>query len=153
MARVNVGVNPKYLSDQHLIAESVEITMITGNLRLNDYIIKSKIPQLFKLGKGHINFFKNKLLYLHNRLSEVNNEMDNRNFKNSTIIKLEEFPIELINNWIPEMESSQIVRSRIVERLFNPKSKKINLHRYHRIPIDDMIIFSNNLINSELFIV
>ena len=37
MARVNVGVNPKYLADQWLIAESVEITMITGSLRKNKY--------------------------------------------------------------------------------------------------------------------
>ena len=43
MARVNIGVNPKHLSDQHLIAESVEITMITGSLRKNNYEIKSEV--------------------------------------------------------------------------------------------------------------
>ena len=44
MARVNIGVDPKYLSDQHLIAESVEITMITGVLRKNGFEIKSPVP-------------------------------------------------------------------------------------------------------------
>ena len=42
MARVNCGIEPLYLSDQHLIAESVEITMITGGLRKNGYKIKTK---------------------------------------------------------------------------------------------------------------
>jgi hypothetical protein len=75
MARVNIGINPHYLSDQHLIAESVEITMITGGLRKNDYKIKSPIPEFFNIGRGHINFFKNKLYYLNRRLLAVNKEL------------------------------------------------------------------------------
>jgi deoxyribonuclease (pyrimidine dimer) len=75
MVRVNVGVNPLYLADQHLIAESVEITMITGGLRKNNYIIKSDMPSNLVLGKGHINFFKNKIIYLNKRLTAVNQEM------------------------------------------------------------------------------
>jgi hypothetical protein len=80
MARVNVGINPVYLADQHLVAESVEITMITGGLRKNGYKVKSPIPPKFKLGEGHINFFKNKIRYLERRLREVNGEMYNRQF-------------------------------------------------------------------------
>ena len=75
MARVNVGLNPKLLSDQHLVAESVEITMITGSLRKDGYVIKGKVPDKFPMGTGHINFFKNKLVYLKRRLDDVNNEM------------------------------------------------------------------------------
>ena len=45
MARVNVGCDSLYLADQHLIAESVEITMIIGSLRKNGYIIKGKVPE------------------------------------------------------------------------------------------------------------
>jgi len=78
MARVNVGVNPLFLSDQHLIAESVEITMITGSFRKNKYTVFSEIPKQFSLGKGHMNFFKNKLLYLRERHEQVNTEMKRR---------------------------------------------------------------------------
>jgi hypothetical protein len=63
MARVNVGINPKLLSDQHLVAESVELTMITGNLRIYNYKLKSPTPLKFSLGKGHMNFFKDKIIY------------------------------------------------------------------------------------------
>ena len=90
MARVNIGVNPKYLADQHLIAESVEITMITGGLRKNGYVLKSPTPEKFSLGNGHINFFKNKILYLYNRLNAVNEEMRRRNFNPTTKINLDE---------------------------------------------------------------
>jgi deoxyribonuclease (pyrimidine dimer) len=82
MARVNIGVDPKHLSDQHLIAESVEITMITGGLRKHGFEIKSPVPDIFKMGTGHINFFKNKLVYLKKRLGVVNDEMRRRNFWN-----------------------------------------------------------------------
>ena len=88
MARVNIGVNPKYLSDQHLVAESVEITMITGQLRKHDYIIKSEIPTEFIMGKGHMNFFKNKLTYLKRRLDSVNIEMTNRGFNPGMILRI-----------------------------------------------------------------
>jgi hypothetical protein len=43
MARVNIGVHPRHLADQHLIAESVEITMITGGFKKNNF--KSKASQ------------------------------------------------------------------------------------------------------------
>ena len=69
---INFGINPKYLSDQHLIAESVEITMITGALRKDGYVIKGSVPDEYCLGKGHINFFKPRILYLKDRLEEVN---------------------------------------------------------------------------------
>ena len=72
MSRVNVGIEPKFLSDQHLIAESVEITMIVGSLKRDKWYIKGQVPTKFCLGQGHINFFKPKLLYLKDRLEEVN---------------------------------------------------------------------------------
>lgn len=117
MSRVNIGVHPKYLADQHLIAESVEITMITGGLKKQGFKIKSAIPTQFSLGVGHINFFKNKILYLKNRLDLVNSEMKRRNFNPGTKIDLSEYPIELINDWTPSYEDSKIIRARIISRL------------------------------------
>ena len=149
MARVNVGIDPIYISDQHLLAESVEITMITGSLKHNNNIIKTPVPEQFCLGTGHINFFKNKIVYLKNRLISVNNELIKRNFKPTTFIDLNEYPLELLNNWKPDINDSMIVRDRISERLINPKSGKA-LHRYQNLKITDMDYFINNMNLSDL---
>ncbi len=118
MSRVNSGCNPKYLSDQHLIAESVEITMITGSLRKDGYVIKGSVPHEFCLGKGHINFFKPKVQYLKERLEEVNNEMIHRGFNPGTKIELFEFNQLLPSQpYVPSFKDSCLVRSRIIERL------------------------------------
>lgn len=153
MARVNVGIDPKFLSDQHLIAESVEITMITGSLRKNRYQIKSPIPEQLALGKGHINFFKNKLMYLQRRLREVNLELDQRNINHSTSIRLGEFPDELIHGWKPELQDSLILRSRIVERLKNPKKAKPGFHKFHKKTIENIDDFCITILNSPLYYV
>lgn len=153
MARVNIGVQPKFLSDQHLIAESVEITMITGGLRKNGYQIKSPIPETFALGKGHINFFKDKLLYLSLRLDEVNRELTRRGIRNSTKIQLTEFPVELVWGWTPTLSASDILRDRIKERLLNPLKARPNFHRYYKKPIENMEAFANKMLNSKLYFV
>ena len=154
MARVNVGLAPKYISDQHLVAESVEITMITGGLRLHKYKIKGEIPRKFPMGKGHINFFKDKLLYLSKRLEEVNAELRDRGFKPGTHIDLSEFPRELVNDWKPTKEDSEHVRMRVADRIVNPlKAKRGQFHRYRSELITDsqMPGFQANILGSELF--
>jgi deoxyribonuclease (pyrimidine dimer) len=156
MARVNVGLSPKLLSDQHLVAESVEITMITGNLRMNGYKLKTPTPTEFSLGKGHMNFFKDKLGYLHKRLSEVNSEMIRRGFRPGTHINLEEFPAQLRNDWKPSHKDTKPLRERVADRLLNPKNgKKGNVyHRYEGKVIGEGIKhFHNNILNSELYYV
>lgn len=156
MARVNVGVAPKYLSDQHLVAESVEITMITGGLRSHKYKIKGEVPKQFPMGKGHINFFKNKLIYLKSRLDEVNGEMKRRGFKPGTHIDLAEFPKEFHGNWKPSLKDTAILRSRVVERLRKPKSGKVgkDYHRYEsKVLGENLDIFCSELLKSEIYYV
>jgi len=151
MARVNVGVNPKYLADQHLIAESVEITMIVGSLRVNGYKIKGFIPPQYKLGKGHINFFKNKLLYLARRLEEVNKEMVRRGFSPGTTTEcLLKAPQEFLNDWDPTLNDSAIVRARIVEKMIK---KPNNFWRYCRIPVTNLQKFEENISSSSVHFV
>lgn len=154
MARINSGINPKFLSDQHLIAESVEITMITGNLRKNNYEIKGDIPEKYCLGKGHMNFFKNKLIYLWHRINEVNAEMKRRGFNPGTKIDLFEFNQMLPSQpFIPSISDSNLVRERIVDRLRNPKKAKPGFHKFHGKPIEDIETFSYHLLHSELYFV
>lgn len=154
MARINSGINPKYLSDQHIIAESVEITMITGALKKDGYVIKGKVPDDYCLGKGHINFFKPKVNYLRMRLREVNEEMKRRGFNPGTKIVLEEFfNNKLAGNWKPNLTDTHLVRDRIIERLKEPKKAKPGFHRYYGKSIEDLDEFCQRLKNSNLFYV
>lgn len=150
MARVNVGVNPKLLTDQWLVAESVEITMITGGLRKNNFQIKSEIPNNYCLGKGHINFFKNKLLYLYRRLAHVNNEMINRGFRPGThFYDIGDFPKEFHNDWQPNINDSLILRNRLECKI----RAKPDQWRYNRNKITDINSFINDIRNSDLYYV
>ena len=72
MVRVNL-IPPRKLADQHLIAEYNEILMLLGYVR--KYPMTEEIPKNYCLGKGHIKFFKNKLLYLKKRHENLKNEM------------------------------------------------------------------------------
>ena len=157
-ARINVGIPPKHLSDQHLIAESVEITMITGALKKDKWYIKGEVPKQFCLGKGHINFFKPKVLYLKDRLEEVNKEMINRGFKPGTKINLleVEYPQGRIFGkayWEPSFMDTCLVRQRVIERLTDPMKAKTGFHKYYGKPIENMNEFCNNLKNSKLYYV
>lgn len=157
MARVNVGVNPIYLADQHLIAESVEITMITGGFRRHQYKIKSEVPSKFSFGKGHINFFKDKLVYLDRRLKSVNAEMARRGFNASTDITdvLEEAPKQFVNDWNPSIDDTLEIRQRIVSRLNDRANGKPGqgYYRYNREYIQDVQRFSQELLKSNLYYV
>jgi len=151
MSRINVGCNPQYLSDQHLIAESVEITMISGALRKDGGIIKGKVPNQFTLGTGHINFFKPRLQYLKNRLQSVNEEMRRRGFNPTTSLNVEEFSPIMRQDWKPSFRDTIEVRLRIEERLKNPLKAKTGFHKYYGNPIHDMDEFCNSLKNSKLY--
>ena len=66
MVRINI-INPKYLSDQHLIAEYLEIIMLVNYTKKHPKI--KDAPKNYALGKGHIKFFKNRniiLAFFHN---------------------------------------------------------------------------------------
>ena len=73
MTRINCGMPVKQLSRQHLIAEHRELIRIPNTIKSGKAIIKD-ILEKFTLGKGHVKFFYNKLLYLHKRYEELYQE-------------------------------------------------------------------------------
>ena len=85
MTRINI-VHPSELTDQHLIAEYREITMVPGSLK-RTLVSKSgyqekKVPKKFTLNSGHVYFFYNKGKYLDIRYEQLITEMidiDNKN--------------------------------------------------------------------------
>ena len=70
MTRINI-IAVSELTDQHLIAEYREITMVPAALKrtLNSKagFSKNKIPDKFTLNRGHVYFFYDKGLYLDKR--------------------------------------------------------------------------------------
>lgn len=126
MVRVNI-ISPRKLADQHLIAEYLEIMMLLGYVRKNPSV--EGIPENYKLGEGHIKFFKNKLLYLKKRHDIIRKEMQRRGFTTNVKISLGKFPKHLKNDWKAREEDFKIIEKRIMEKL----CKKPEFYRYCRV--------------------
>ena len=105
------------------------------------------------MGTGHINFFKNKILYLNRRLAEVNAELNLRGINAKTTINISEYPENLLGDWAPSLNDSMIIRNRITERLITPLKARKNFHRYNKKIIENMKEFSQKLLDSSLFYV
>ena len=123
MTRINI-VEPSELTDQHLIAEYREITMVPGSLK-RTLVSKvgyqeKKVPERYTLNSGHVYFFYNKGKYLHRRYDELIREMRLRGF---TPDPNRVFPYEvfmnndLYNDWTPTIEDYKIIRERIEEKI------------------------------------
>lgn len=140
MTRINAGIPVEELSDRHLLAEHREIKRIP-NMIASGRAKLENIPEKFTLGKGHVKFFYNKLLYLKERYKQLYRESKKRGFNvtnfigafpNSDIIvgyKWNDekqksdaiFAGNLYNNWTPTPEAIELIRQRIKER--NEKTK------------------------------
>ena len=151
MARVNVGINPKYLSDQHLLAEAVEILMVVGSLRKQKFVLKKPTPKEFKLGTGHIRFFWDKILFLNRRLILVKNEIVRRGMQTKHQINISEIPSQLLNDWNPNDNDFSLLKERISDRLKSPLKGGKNFHKYCGSPIENISIFVENLNRSTIF--
>ena len=120
MTRINTGVNPTELSRQHLIAEHREIKRIPNQIKVGklfksrDY---SKIPDVFKLGSGHVMFFADKLKYLHKRYKLILGECRARGYNMTDYNDAwDGVPNELYNDWNETPESRSLIQERILER-------------------------------------
>lgn len=125
MVRVNL-VKPVTLSDQHLIAEYNEILMLIGHVKKYPRIYLA--PKEYKLGEGHINFFKNKIKYLKCRHEIIKKEMKKRGFKTNKTINLNQFKKEQKENWKPKTKDFKTIKKRIISRI----KLKPNYYRYYR---------------------
>ena len=116
MTRINVGIPPAELINQHLIAEHREIKRIPNCIAKGKYNMDG-IPDKFKLGTGHVKFFYNKLLYLKNRYISLYNECIKRGFNVQNYISAwDNVPQELMNDYKVEDNDIKIIKQRIDER-------------------------------------
>jgi hypothetical protein len=109
--------------------------MVVGSLRVNGWQIKSAIPENFTLGKGHINFLKPRLLYLHRRHEEVKKEMTNRGFKCDILSITRETGSEFFwKDWNPTIDDSIKIRQRLVDKILNnTNNRPISWWRFNGI--------------------
>jgi deoxyribonuclease (pyrimidine dimer) len=114
MVRINL-INPKALADQHLIAEYNEILMLFGHVK--KYPKVPKAPVQYRLGPGHINFFKTKLRYLKKRHELLKSEMRRRGFVPEKTIMLSKYPRALQNDWNQQPRDVVIIKERIIQKL------------------------------------
>lgn len=121
MTRINC-IPPSELTDKHLVAEYRELPRVFKLAR--DPKPGEYIPSYYSLGKGHVKFFYNKLLYLERRFLELVKEMQSRGFKPNYLTPPTPTPIlvHLYNDWEPTLEAMSVNRARIQERLSNENS-------------------------------
>lgn len=123
MTRINL-VNPTELSTKHLVAEYREITRLPNNLatslnRKGKPFSITEIPPEYTLGKGHVKYFYNKMLYLQKRFESLVEEMLRRGynpqFRDSSIFtKCDRM---WYNDYEPTQEAIELNRARIKERM------------------------------------
>ena len=117
MTRINVGISPAELVNQHLLAEHREIKRIPNCIAKGKYNMDG-IPETFKLGTGHVKFFYNKLLYLKNRYWKLYIECIKRGFNVQNYSSAwDNVPQKLMNNYQPTYMDRKIVKERINEKL------------------------------------
>ena len=100
MTRINAGIHPSELCNKHLLAEHREIKRIPNIIKSGKANLVN-IPKEFTLGKGHVKFFYNKLLYLKKRYIEIYNELRHRDFSVTYFgDSFKDLPVELYNDWL-----------------------------------------------------
>lgn len=129
MVRINV-INPKKLTDQHLIAEQVEILMLMSYILKNPKMDGSE-PKEFTLNTGHMKFFRNKVRYLKLRYYSIHKEILKRGFNHE--YKFPDInPDEVLyNDWNPSKKDFDIIIERIRERV----NLKPHWYRYYGKPL------------------
>ena len=144
MTRINI-IPVTELTDQHLIAEYREITMIpaalTRTLKSKIGLQKDKINKEYTLNTGHVYFFYDKGLYLNKRYKEIVSEMQSRGFKPNSNRKFPKnlFPSYLYNDWRPSLNEQIIIRKRIEDKIAMKPDwyRKTKKYRNSRIEPDD----------------
>lgn len=124
MTRINVGIPPAELEQEHLIAEHREIKRVPNCIAKGKYDLKGQ-PKQFTLGTGHVKFFYDKLGYLKQRYEELYAECRKRNINVQYYGDAwNNIPSHLMGDYTPTDTDRQIIRERIAERLKTSKKKK-----------------------------
>ena len=117
MTRINVGIKPKELVRQHLLAEHREIKRIPNVIKSGRYNLRGQ-PSEFTLGTGHVKFFYDKIGYLKKRYNSLYKECLKRGYNVTNYSEsFEDIPSELMNDYKPTKRDRKILQERIHEKL------------------------------------
>jgi len=127
MTRISVGFN-KHLVDKNLNRERIEVLRIPNAIKKGTAKVDlKKIPKDFRLGKLHVTFFYNKILFLKRHYEELTAESIRRGFNPTDYSDaFNDIPEHLMNDYTPTEYDRQIVKERITERLKTMKHLKFN---------------------------
>jgi deoxyribonuclease (pyrimidine dimer) len=119
--RINV-IDPRYLADQHLVAEYRELKMLPKSLlrtlRSKKGFDSKKVSKHYTLNTGHGYFFYNKVQFIVDRFKLILKEMEYRKFTtNFRELPLDGIPKEFFGNYKITEEAIQINLERIRLRI------------------------------------
>lgn len=135
--RINAGISVKSLSDEHLRAEELEVSMLPGFYN-KVWKGKSLIPAQFTLGKGHISFFMNKKSWTLKRYLELHNECLRRGFNvKDKSERWSSWNPENDIDYIPSSKDLQIIKERIISKINN--SSGVFHYNHQKIEKGDLI--------------
>jgi deoxyribonuclease (pyrimidine dimer) len=108
MTRINT-VSPEFLTDKWLLAEYRELPRVSALAK------KTRAPEKYVLGTGHVTFFYDKGLFLQKRFHSIVDELCKRGY-NINFSEYRLHPDGLNLDWIPDLESIQTNASRLLEK-------------------------------------
>lgn len=119
MTRINL-IDPKFLCDQHLLAEHRELTRIPNCILSGKYKVEPhKISPEYVLGTGHVTFFLNKIDFLFERYLQLHQECLNRNFavtwKFPSLLKISKVN-QQYEMYVPTKKEISLNKARLIER-------------------------------------
>lgn len=122
MTRINT-IHPSDLTSEWLTAEWRELPRIVNELEKHSARFKPEnIPSEYTLNKGHVTFFRDKLLFLAKRHRELKRELKRRNIKHDKRVKVELFYLsdtiknQACNDWTPHKDDHSVLIERLQER-------------------------------------
>ena len=147
--RINV-INPKYLTDQHLVAEYREMKMITyyyvKSSLTKDGIDKSRISERYTLSTGHAYMWYDKFGYIDKRFKSVCKEMRKRNFKcDYDKLDYRGIPKSAFGDFVPTIEDIEVNLSRIIDRLYD----KPDWYKYKGEKVENWYSFYYDLLDKN----
>lgn len=130
MTRINVGIDVRSLTDEHLLAEHREIKRLP--FCLNEAIRSgniNKIPDKFTLGHGHVLFFLDKMAYTWTRYILIHRELRKRGFNVTNYgDNWRDIDPKYGKEYQPTEEDKRMLIERISDRIQG--SKKLVWHYY-----------------------
>lgn len=143
--RINV-INPKYLTDNHLIAEYRETKMVTyyyvKSSNTKNGIDPARINPRYTLSTGHAYMWFNKLGYVDKRFKSIVQEMKNRGFQtNFDKLDYSNIPETAFGDFTPDQNDIRVNLDRVIERIY----KQPHWYKFYGVNIPDWREFYETL--------